>query len=169
LFEIRAGYGLYTPDSDLGTASSLKTLQGFNIDALVEIPLVPVGLGLRYETMDFAVGQLSQDFDSQFNRLSLIVNYRIIDFFFYLGGIATVGFANDAKIEGLPGGDAEFSNDLTYTVGAEGGVSLGLFQVGAELGYMLGGDYKSDNNNAYTGDPINFDSFYAKILVGVGF
>lgn len=165
LFEVRAGYGLQTP-SDPDGVNSLTTMHGFNLDALVKIPLVPVGLGLRYENMGFDLEAGAQSLSSSMQRTSLLVNYRIIDFFFYLGAIGSIGFVNDATI-GIPGlGERDFNSSLTYSVGVEGGVSLGLMKVGAELGY-LGANF-GDNSGAGLPD-IDLSGIYAKALVGFGF
>lgn len=168
LFELRAGYGIQTPAEDNYSGNTLKTITGLNLDALVELPMVPIGLGLRYEDMGFDTEAFGGGnvFESKVNRLSLLVNYRIIDLFAYFGLIGSVGFSNEAEIEITGAGVAKYKADLTTTVGVEGGFSFGLFMVGAELGYAMG-TYKDDNNS---GNPdLDLGGVYAKALVGVGF
>ena len=173
LIELRAGYGLITPSDDFGSGAELASFAGFNADAIFELPMFPLGLGLRYESMGSALQASGQaDVDAEFTRTSLLVNYRIIDLFLYFGPIATIGFQNDAKFTNFPViGNIEMSTDLTYTVGVEAGVSLGLFMVGAELGYFLGGDFDIDSpaGATFTGGTYNMDGLYAKAIVGVGF
>ncbi len=164
LFELRAGYGVQTPaDDEVGTAN-LKSLAGFNLDGIVELPLLPFGFGLRYENMASEVENipLVGTADASFERTSLLINYRFIDLFAYAGVIGTIGFVNDYKIE-IPGATSEYDANLTYSVGAEAGVSLGLIMIGGELGYMMA-DLEGSG-----GSEIDLSGVYAKALVGVGF
>jgi len=166
LFEIRAGYGVQTPgEQDVSATQNLSTMSGFNLDAIVELPMVPVGLGLRYEDMGFDFNQSGVSFESEMQRTSILVNYRIIDMFLYFGAIGSIGLVNDASIS-APGNKAEFKSSMTYSLGVEGGLSLGLMQVGAELGY-LGANFEEDTN--VYGSDLDLSGMYAKILVGVGF
>ncbi len=166
LFEIRAGYGVQTPgEQDLSSTQNLSTMSGFNLDAIVEIPMVPVGLGLRYENMGFDFNQSGLPLESEMTRTSILVNYRIIDLLFYFGAIGSIGLINDASISTAVG-NAEFTSSMTYSIGVEGGLSLGLMQVGAELGY-LGANFEEDTN--LYGSDLDLSGMYAKILVGVGF
>lgn len=166
LFEVRAGYGIQTPSDNKVSTSSIQTMSGFNIDGLVYLPMVPVGLGLRYESMGFDFNQAGGgSLSSTFKRTSLLVNYRLIDLFAYLGVIGSLGFTNDMVVSSSLG-EAKWDSSMTYTVGAEGGVSLGLMSVGAELGYM-GATLKDASN---TGNPdAKLDGVYAKAIVGIGF
>jgi hypothetical protein len=168
LVQVRVGYGVQTPsDTNYQPNQALSSMHGYNLDALVNIPLVPVGLGLRYENMGFDLSSAGVDASSNMQRTSLLVNYRIIDFFFYLGGIGSIGFANSANIttpSGTP--DFKYKSSLTYSVGVEGGISLGLMKLGAELGY-LGANFADD---AGLGNPdLDLSGVYAKAIVGFGF
>lgn len=166
LFEIRAGYGVQTPgEQDLTSTSNLSTMTGFNVDAIVEIPMVPVGLGLRYEDMGFDLDQPGFTASSEMQRTSILVNYRLIDMFLYFGPIASIGLINDASISSAVG-NAEFTSSMTYSLGVEGGVSLGLIQVGAELGY-LSADFEEDTNFGFP--DLDLSGIYGKVLVGFGF
>jgi hypothetical protein len=164
LFELRAGYGVQTPADDQVGANTLTSMGGFNLDAIVELPMVPVGLGLRYENLGSDLEFFGQAVaSSTFERTSLIVNYRIIDLFLYFGLIGTLGLVNDYTAEFTGLGETKWDADLTYSVGVEGGVSLGLFMVGAELGYMAA------NLEANNQPDVDVSGIYAKALVGVGF
>lgn len=169
LFEVRAGYGVNTPAEDsvsfAGGNIGLSTMSGWNLDAIVSPPLIPFGFGLRYESMGFDASTGGVDLSSSMTRLSLIVNYRFIDTLIYLGPIATIGFSNDVTIEVAGSNDLEYDSDLTYSIGAEGGVSLGLIFVGAELGYNIA----KYENTAISPNEIDFSGVYAKALVGFGF
>ena len=166
LFEIRAGYGVQTPgDQDISATQNLSSMSGYNLDAIVEIPMVPVGLGLRYENMGFDFNQSGVPLESEMQRTSLLVNYRIIDLFLYFGAIGSVGLVNNASVSS-PGSATEYKSSMTYSIGVEGGLSLGLMQVGAEVGY-LGANFEEDTN--FSAADLDLSGMYAKILVGVGF
>ena len=171
LFEIRAGYGVTTPADDAtldgGGTVGLSTMTGFNIDGIVYPPLLPFGLGLRYESMGLDLEQSGVSVGTDLERLSLIINYRLINTLIYVGAIGTIGFSNQATA-GFNGGDVDYEADLTYTIGAEAGASLGLLSVGAELGYAIGTyDSKQPANSLV--DEVDLGGVYAKVLVGFGF
>ena len=169
LFELRLGYGLNEPDEkSFGPEARLTTLTGFNLDAIAEIPLIPVGLGLRHERLSSAlkgIGGASPKAELQ--RTSFLVNYRFIDLFFYLGLIGTIGVQNQAVVKNFPGsGDLKYKSDLTTSLGVEGGVSLGTMMLGAELGYLHG---NLENTGQNVLKEFSMEGIYAKVLVGVGF
>jgi hypothetical protein len=162
LFELRAGYGVNTPaDKDYGV-STLSTMTGFNLDAIAELPMIPFGIGLRYESMGLDLQTAGTDFTTDMKRTSLIVNYRFIDFFTYLGVIGTIGFTNDVDVK-YPGNTVKYDSNLTYSAGLEGGVSLGLVMIGGELGYL------SANFKSSALSDLDLSGVYAKAIVGVGF
>ncbi len=164
LIELRAGYGIQTPAEDTYQALTVDSMSGFNLDAIISPPPVPFGFGLRYESMGFDMTALGATLESDMKRLSLIINYRLIDLFAYLGFIGTIGFSNDVSIAS-PAGNLEYDADFTTSIGVEGGVSLGLISIGAELGYMMA-DFEAKNS---VNSDLNLDGVYAKALVGVGF
>jgi hypothetical protein len=169
LFEVRAGYGVNKVDDsdyDLGSGNSMTfdKGKGLNADFIFTPPLLGgVGFGLRYELLaydfDIHVGSLTASTDAEMKRLSLLVNYRILDNFIYLGPIGTLGLST--KIDDLSGSSAD--TKTTWSAGVEGGVSLGLISVGAEIGKLFG------ETDPVNGTPISFDGIYTKILVGFGF
>lgn len=162
LIEVRGGYGVNTPDDDDQLGFDVKAMRGLNADIIFEPPiLTDLGIGLRYEIM-------SQDFNSglgnaeaDMDRLSLLVNYRIIDLLVYVGPIATLGLSTD--YETTQGGvKTSWKEKTNYTLGIEAGVSLGLISLGAEVGKFFG---KFEN----AGLEIEGDAIYAKAIVGFGF
>lgn len=164
LVQLRAGYGIQTPSEQDYNSNPLSTMAGYNLDALVNLPLLPFGFGLRYEDMGFDYTQAGQEFSSSMQRTSLLVNYRFIDMFLYLGAIGSIGFANSAKL-GTPLGETNYDSSLTYSIGAEGGISLGLIKVGAELGY-LSANFEVESGTA---PEMDLSGVYAKAIVGFGF
>ncbi len=166
LFELRAGYGVNTPSDDtISAGNTMGNMSGLNLDAIVELPMVPVGLGLRYESMGFDIASGANTFETDVTRTSLLINYRIIDLFAYFGIIGTIGIANDLTVKVPNQPDGKYDSDMTYTIGVEGGVSLGLIMLGAELGMSMA---KYENTNNFPTE-VTTDGIYAKALVGVGF
>ena len=113
-------------------------MHGFNGDAILSIPLLPIGLGVRYEDLERSASNSTASFDAKLKRVSIIVNKRFIDTITYLGLIGTVGVDNDFRFHMVQGGqtiDAK-ATGLSGSLGLEGGVKLGFFLIGAEVGYL---------------------------------
>lgn len=171
LLEVRAGYGLLTTDSEDISGVEVQGLGGITADVLVSLPLVPIGFGLRYETIgmknDANIGTVSTEIDITYDRISLVLNKRLIDMLIYAGPIATIGISESAEAKvsanGVSSGTGKYDEGMTFTVGAEAGAGLGLFSVGAELGYQIG-ELEGD-----AGAKFKTDGLYFKAMVGVGF
>jgi hypothetical protein len=156
LFEVRAGYGTTKMDEDTYGGLSVDDMSGYNLDVILEPPVITdMGFGLRYEKMKFDIGTS----EAELERISALINYRFIDFITYFGLIATVGLSNDFNIDG----DDDFDTTLNYSAGVEAGVSLGLIQIGAEVGKFFG-----EVENPGSPD-IDISGLYGKVLVGFGF
>jgi hypothetical protein len=198
LFEVRVGgtYHIINPtdlndfledeiDGDISGVDKLVTIHG---DALFYLPMVPVGLGARYEGLTIPT-QTSDDmeFDFALSRISFIANYRFIDTLLYFGPIVSVGLSHNlsASLSGAEDVEGETYNydfkmsstkALSYSVGGEVGIALGFFIVGAEVGYMswkhtdlsfTGLDSDLDEDDFFS--EVDLSGTYAKILVGFGF
>ncbi len=161
LFEIRAGYGTMTPDEDTYLGNELDKLNGFNLDFIFEPPLISdMGFGVRYEKLSMDIGNNAE---ADLERISALINYRFIDLITYFGLIGTVGISNDFSVEIAGVTDDNYDEKLNYSLGIEGGISLGLIQVGAEIGKFFG-------EVEDTGNPdIDISGIYGKVLVGFGF
>ena len=123
IVELRAGYGvnqLSDFEINTGTNYDVAGFAGFNLDAIVELPMVPFGFGLRYESMGFDMQLGNQTGSADFERTSLLVNYRIIDLFAYFGFIGSIGFANEVTLKtgGLITAGTTYDSSPTYSVGA---------------------------------------------------
>ena len=160
LFEVRAGYGTTTMDEDTYLGSSVDDMKGYNLDVIFEPPiLTDMGFGLRYEKMTFDIGTT----EAELERISAIINYRFIDFVTYLGVIGTVGLSNDFQTTTAGVTTDDYDPTLNFSVGVEGGVSLGLIQIGAEVGKFFG-----EVEDAGSPD-LDISGLYGKVLVGFGF
>lgn len=161
LFELRAGYGTTKMDEDTYSGVSVDDMKGYNLDVIFEPPLITdMGFGLRYEKMKFDIGSGTE---AELERISAIINYRFIDFVTYFGLIGTVGLSNDFQT--TTGGVTvdDYDPTLNFSAGVEAGVSLGLIQIGAEVGKFFG-----EVERAGTPD-LDISGLYGKVLVGFGF
>lgn len=159
LLEIRAGYGKTMFDEDTYLGQELDDGSGYNLDVIFEPPmLTDLGLGLRYEKVGFDIGSGTE---ADLTRIAALVNYRIIDFIGYLGFIGTVGISNKFETETAGTTFTDYDEKLNYTIGLEGGVNLGIFSIGAEVGKMFA---EIENPGA---PDIDLNSTYAKILFGI--
>lgn len=180
LFEARVSYGLLTTATDLGplcpscsaSAPAIVPTYGLGADAILTLPLPLIpGVGLRYENMGLTASNGGLDIKSEYTRTALILNWRPLNNFIYLGPIFTYGLSHSTSIKASEGGvtKADFSSSTvsSYSVGLEAGLSLLGFNVGAEAGYldMRWKDAKDSTGNAPTQD-INMSGTYAKILLG---
>lgn len=180
LFEVRAGYGILSSKPDLtgfytGTSSNVPTAApnaGLTLDAVVTIPLVGLGAGLRMENMNIKYESDVMTIQNQLTRNALIVNYRLINTLVYLGPIFTYGLSHTNKIKMSSGGSdiSNISSDKvsSYSIGLEGGASLLGLMVGAEAGTMTM-NYKdaTDSITANVHD-LNMSGNYVKVFLGFG-
>jgi hypothetical protein len=180
LIDARLSYGLLASATDLGplcttcTAASpgIVPTYGLGADLIVTlpIPLIP-GVGIRYENMGLTASNGGLDFKAEYTRTALILNWRPLNNFIYLGPIFTYGLSHSPSIKASEGGStkADFSGGSvsSYSAGLEAGVSLLGFTVGAEAGYidMKWKDAK-DSLTSSTQD-VNMSGTYAKILLGI--
>ncbi len=161
LFEVRAGYGTTTMDEDTYSGLSVDDMKGYNLDVIIEPPFITdMGFGLRYEKMKFDIGSGTE---AELERISAIINYRFIDFVTYLGVIGTVGLSNDFQTTTGGVTSDNYDPSLNYSLGIEGGVSLGLISIGAEVGKFFG-----EVENPGFSD-LDISGLYGKVLVGFGF
>jgi hypothetical protein len=184
LIELKGGYSMHqTSPGGLNDAfpsnPKIDQMQSFSVDIMGNVPLMPVGLGLRHEILKRT--ETSGAFESaiDWSRTSILVNNRFIDTLIYLGPIATVGVASDFKYKSKTSGvttDYKTESQITATVGVEGGLKFLLLRVGAEIGYLYApmGELKTSAGVPVTdanGSKVTFDlsGTYVRILAGFGF
>ena len=161
LLEVAVGYGGHSPTDTSQGDASLKIMHGWNIDAIGEIPMVPVGLGLRYETMGMALNQLAQNSSTtRLNRLSALVNYRLIDMIAYLGFIGTLGLSSKIRGKIFDTMELDYRSPWNFSLGLEGGVNFGFLGLGGELGYNFA-KYKSEKSVPTT---LDMNGLYFKVM-----
>jgi len=179
LIEIRGGVGLNaanpddfenkvktTSNQDLGSDS----FDNYNVDVFINLPALPIGVGLRQEWLNQDQSAGGAEWDLKAQNTSLLVDLRLIDTAFYVGPIVGAGY---------PSGDLDFKSgtsnisqdidrdQISYFLGAEAGLKLSNFIVGAEAGYQ---SLKFEQKGANSLDAkIDLSGFYGKAMVGVTF
>lgn len=181
LIDARLSYGLLASGANLSALCTNCTAAvpavvptyGLGADLLVTLPLPLIpGVGLRYENMGLTASSSGIDVKAEFTRTALILNWRPLNNFIYLGPIFTYGLSHSTSLKITEGGvtrsDFSSSSVSSYSAGLEAGVSLLGFTVGAEAGYldMKWKDAKDATGNLSTQD-INMSGTYAKILLGI--
>lgn len=189
LIEVKGGYSyLEASPSDLNQVFTdgndrpgIETLEILNADVMASLPAMPVGLGVRYETIKSADSNSSGGIETDWKRVSVLINKRIVDTGFYFGPIATVSVSNDFKVTTTDanGNKAEYKADRNFSASAgfEAGAKFMLVQLGGEVGYLhapLG-----DLRNTATGVSVQTDEgslaetdmsgLYIRGTVGFGF
>lgn len=180
LIEAKLTYGMLGSNPDLtqvynsgSTIPSVTPTYGIGGDLVIGLPMVPIGFGLRYESMGLKVGSGGLDFNIDSSRTALLLNYRLIDTILHIGPVFTYGLSHSTHLKATENGvtRSDFSSDspTSWTIGAEVGVQLLSFIVGAELGYE---DFRWKNAHDKTGNftdrDINMSGTYAKVMIGLG-
>lgn len=183
LVELKGGYSLHTMspgglNDAFASYPKIDQAQSISIDIMANVPLMPVGLGLRHEMIKRSdtVGALSSEVD--WKRTSILINKRFIDTVMYLGPIATIAITNDFKYKsGNSGTTTEYKTDsqLNGTIGLEAGLKLLLLRAGVEAGYMYApmGNLKTaagtDVSSGGTNVNVDMSGTYVRATVGFGF
>jgi hypothetical protein len=180
ILELRAGAGLTGADPSAfedrvnslgGGGLSADKFESFNADIFFNIPVSPLGIGVRHEWINSSQGNGPSSWDLKANNLSLMVDLRLIDSVVYFGPIVSVGY---------PWADLDFSSNsasinhqidrdqLSYSGGLEAGLILGRFIIGAEAGYQ---SLKFNQNDTTTGvnSELDLSGPYGKAMVGMTF
>jgi hypothetical protein len=180
ILELRIGAGpsFVSPDDfnngfkALSPDLEMEDLFGYNVDAFANIPGLPFGAGVRFEqSSDDAEARDPSGFltwDLDVTRYALLLDYRPLDNVAYAGAIASVG-THSADFEVNNNGNVipiDLKADgLSFTIGAEGGVKLKGWILGAELGYQSM-KFKKENT---LGVKLDLTGTYGKLLVGRAF
>lgn len=150
LLEVRGTYGmnLINPEALSTQMPAFSDLTGFGVDAIVSLPVFPIGIGVRGERLTSTKSATVQGYYASLNttlsRLALLVNFRIINTGIYLGALGTLGFLHNATYShnsdlfGGASGDLASNSASTTSVGIEGGLHLMDLILGGEIGYMMG-------------------------------
>ena len=185
LFEARATYGLLTSKQDIkdvcqgsctnsSNAPGVLPTVGLGLDALVKLPLFPIGFGARYENMGLKGSANGIEADLKYTRTALLLNYRLIDTIVHFGPIASYGLTHSGsmtvKENGATRVDFSATKMTSYSIGLELEVKplvvIPLI-VGAEAGYM---GFKWDdvtNSVDNTTKSLDLSGYYMKVFLGI--
>lgn len=151
--ELRGNYGLWGSTSSLNneittsygsTAPTLSTPYAYGGDLIFELPMVPIILGARYESMSVTSGSgtitgTPVTTKLTASRVSGILGVRKHLMNSYFGFIGTVGVSQKADYTLTTSGiDEDYSGSLatSFSGGLEGGLQFGMFEIGIEAGYL---------------------------------
>ncbi len=161
----------------LNDGPEIKQQTYTGVDAILMLPVVPLGFGIRYESTSKSETQFNEQIDYAIKRTALLINYRIINSKFYLGPIVSYGLSQSLSFK-LPLDPDEFksSKSSSYSYGLEGGVKFGFFRIGAEAGVtsLVFEDLKNKNNvipnkNGLNISELDFGGNYYRLHLGIGF
>ena len=181
-FEARATFGVTNKKTETSDLCSNCTTIGapsiapafIGADAIIKIPLFPLGLGVRYEGMNVSGTSGNYEANIKYTRTAFLVNYRIIDTILHFGPIASYGISHSGSVSIKESGTqrVNFSADgaSSYSVGLELGVKPLIvipLAIGAEAGYM---GYKwNEVSNTVDGTKKSLDlsGTYIKVFIGL--
>lgn len=185
LVELRATYSLnvINPEAVTSQFPAFTDLSGFGADAILTLPIFPIGFGLRYETLGSSkgatIGAVTSTLKTNLSRFALLANFRFIDTGIYLGLIGSYGITDNAKYtltsNAINTGELKTNAFSTYSFGAEGGVHIMGFLVGGEAGYLFGKAKSFEDSNGtiqlINGNNIEVDygGLYLKLHGGYTF
>jgi len=174
LLEIRAGVGMNAADpKDLNTAinSGLdsNSIDNYNLDVYVNLPALPIGVGLRNEWLKGEASFGADAWDIDANNLTVLVDWRIIDSVIYVGPLVTIG-APFGDILANSGGNSDKAtlkmDQLSYGIAAEAGIKIGSLILGAEAGYQ---SVKLKAGSGSSQVDVDLSGVYGKAMVGISF
>jgi hypothetical protein len=186
LFEARMTFGPQMPSGDTvselcngnanctGTLPDKLALPFTGADAIVKIPLVPFGFGVRYEKITASGSSSNMDANVDFNRTAILINYRIIDTILHIGPIASFGISHSGSI----GISQNGTKILDYTSGAGTSYSVGLevgikplivlpLKIGAEAGISQFKYTGATDTLGGAAKDIDLSGNYVKIFLGL--
>lgn len=157
-----------------------KSLLGYGLDVLIQLPGVPIGFGIRYETMgtngstrNSTLGEYS--YATGFSRIAVLVNKRWIDTVWYLGPIFGVGITNNIWYDQTFGGTSDSFRTVggtSVSAGVESGIKLSRLILGGEAGYLFA-EFKTPKNasraeltSSLGRVGLDFSGPYVKVLIG---
>ena len=109
LFEARLTYGSLTSRQDLSSvcqgsclspsgAPAIVPTFGLGVDAIIKLPLFPMGFGIRTEDMKLSASTSSIGAEIKYTRTAILINYRFIDTIIHFGPIASFGVSHSGSV-----------------------------------------------------------------------
>lgn len=156
------------------------TLVGFDVLANPQ-GLNGFGFGLRFDNFSKNKKDASDVYSFNSAILSALLNYRIVNSGNYYGPIVGIGMAHNSEIESKINSPSSTTyiaqNNMSYSLGAEGGWHIGHLALGGEVGYMSlkAKNFKSETEtylvNSNNGNLKNadFSGIYYRFQIGMRF
>lgn len=186
--EVRGSYRLTKPSTEslnqaVAPYPAIQTLAAWAADVLFYLPSMPVGLGGRYENY-LAVDQNSTgQNETEWTRVSVLINSRLIDEIdYFVGPIGSIAVSNKFRARLTPRSSTlpveyRANGNLSASVGAEAGYKLNWFNVSLETGYLyaplgnLQDSFGQTLNTPGGGGPASVDlsGAYASVSIGAAF
>jgi hypothetical protein len=187
LFEARLSYGSLASKQSLSeicqgscgnpnNAPSIVPTVGMGVDAIVKLPLIPFGFGIRTEDMKLSAEANGIGAEIKYNRKAVLINYRLIDTIVHFGPIASFGISHSGSAKLTENGtsvvDISPEKTSSYTVGLELLVKPLIvipITIGAEAGYMSYKWGQSTNTVDSSTKDIDLSGNYMKVFLGLDF
>lgn len=162
---------------------SLELLGGWTTDVLFYLPSMPVGLGGRYEAFSANEQNETGGKETNWSRVSVLVNSRLLDEpSYFLGPIASIAVSNNFRTLLTPASasvpvEYKANGNFSASLGAEFGYKVGWLHTSLEAGYFyapLGNLQDSLGQSLYVpvgNGPatVTLSGPYASVSVGVAF
>lgn len=187
LFEARVTYGSLASTQDLQNicqgscaaptnAPAIVPTFGTGIDAIVSLPMIPFGFGLRTEDMKLSASNSNISGEVKYSRTAILLNYRLLDTIIHCGAIASFGVSHSGSMSITEGGTTVVnlspSSLSSYSVGVELGVKPFIvlpLKIGAEAGYMSFKWGQVANTIDATQKDVDLSGIYLKAFLGLDF
>lgn len=111
LLTLRASYGAMLSEkirftnicqgsctNSLNAPSDALPSHGIGGDAIIKLPAIPFGFGVRYESLGLSGKTNTIEAESKLTRTAAIINYRFIDTILHFGLIGTYGFSHSGSM-----------------------------------------------------------------------
>lgn len=185
LFEARVTYGSLASQQSLAdicqgscvapsNAPAIVPTFGLGVDAIVELPFFPMGLGIRAEDMKLSASTSTIEGELNYKRTAILVNYRLIDTIVHFGPIASIGISHSGNMTIKEGGitrvDISPGSPTSYSLGLELGVKPLVvipLKLGAEAGYMSFKWGNSTNSVDSSTKNVDLSGMYLKVFLGL--
>ena len=185
LFEARLSYGSLASGQDLkaicqgscttpANAPAIVPTFGLGVDAIVKLPVIPFGFGIRNEDMKLSASASGIDAELKYTRTAVLINYRLIDTVIHFGPIASFGLSHTGSMSLKEGGttkvDLSPGTITSYSAGLEllaKPLIVIPLTVGAEAGYMSFKWGQVTNSVDQTKKDVDLSGSYIKVFLGL--
>lgn len=160
--------------TDPSSVGDTTYVPGLGVDAIIKLPLIPFGFGLRYEGIKLKGDTASATTEIKYSRTAVLVNYRLIDTIVHFGPIASYGISHTGSLSISEGSttkvDLSPTSVSSYSIGLELEVKPLIVVpliVGAEAGYM-GHKWNGVTNTIDSSKKdVDLSGTYIKIFLGL--